>query len=182
MLKDGVHTPETPSVDVDGKSKTASAQSESLNVNDGSKFGMIVMVSLTEFAHAPRTVLPSGLNVYVALERLLKAGVQVPEMLFKLVVGKTNEVPSHKLFTKEKLGVVGGTITTACCVDTRQDALLLLSGVNVYVALFWLLNAGDHVPEMEFVETVGKVSCPFKQMESSKLKVGTVDGIIFTVC
>ena len=35
---------------------------------------------------------------------------------------------------------------------------------------------------MEFVETVGKVSCPFKQMESNKLKVGTVDGIIFTVC
>ena len=143
---------------------------------------MIVIVSLTEFAHAPRTVLLSGLKVYVALERLLKAGVQVPEMLFKLVVGKTNEVPSHKLFAKEKLGVVGGTITTACCVDTRQDALLLLSGVNVYVALFWLLNAGDHVPEMEFVETVGKVSCPFKQMESSKLKVGTVDGMMFTVC
>ena len=55
-------------------------------------------------------------------------------------------------------------------------------GVNVYVALFWLSKAGDHVPEMEFVETVGSVSCPFKQMESSKLKVGTVDGIIFTVC
>ena len=44
----------------------------------------------------------------------MKAGVQVPEMLFKLVVGKTNEVPSHKLFAKEKLGVVGGTITTSC--------------------------------------------------------------------
>ena len=55
-------------------------------------------------------------------------------------------------------------------------------GVNVYVVLFWLSKAGDQVPEMEFVETAGKVSCPFKQMESSKLKVGTVDGIIFTVC
>lgn len=44
MLKLGVHTPETPSTDVDGKSKTAAAHSESLNVNDGSKFGMIVMV------------------------------------------------------------------------------------------------------------------------------------------
>ena len=66
----------------------------------------------------------------------MKAGVQVPEMLFKLVVGKTNEVPSHKLFTTEKFGVVGGTITTACCIETRQVAMLLLSGVNVYVALF----------------------------------------------
>ena len=55
-------------------------------------------------------------------------------------------------------------------------------GVNEYVALFWLSKAGDHVPEMELSETVGNVSCPFKQMESSKLKVGTVDGIIFTVC
>lgn len=103
-------------------------------------------------------------------------------MLFKLVVGKTKEVPSHKLFTKEKLGVTGGTITTACCIETRQVAMLLLSGVNVYVALFWLSKAGVHVPEMEFVESVGNVSCPFKQMESSKLKVGTVDGIMFTVC
>ena len=55
-------------------------------------------------------------------------------------------------------------------------------GVNVYVVLFWLSKAGDQVPEIEFVETVGNKSCPFKQMESSKLKVGTVDGIIFTVC
>ena len=62
MLKLGVHTPETPSWDVDGKSNTASAHSESLKVNDGSRFGMIVMVSFTEFAHAPRTVLTSGLN------------------------------------------------------------------------------------------------------------------------
>ena len=62
MLNVGVHTPETPSVDVDGKSKTASAHSESLKVNDGSKFGMIVIVSFTDVAHAPRTVLTSGLN------------------------------------------------------------------------------------------------------------------------
>ena len=99
-----------------------------------------------------------------------------------LVVGKANEVPSHKLLTKEKLGVVCGTITTVCCVEKRQDAVLLLSGVKVYVALFWLSKAGDHVPVMELSETVGKVSCPLKQMESIKLKVGTVDGIIFTVC
>ena len=182
MLKLGVQTPETPSTDVDGKSKTASAHSESLKVNDGSKFGMIVMVSLTEFAHAPRTVLLSGLNVYVALERLLKAGVQVPARPLSLDIGRVNELPSHKLFAKKKLGVTGGTITTACCVETRQVAILLASGVNVYVALFWLSKAGDHVPEMEFVETVGNVSCPFKQTESIKLNAGTVDEIILTVC
>jgi hypothetical protein len=55
-------------------------------------------------------------------------------------------------------------------------------GVNVYVALFWLSKAGDHVPVMELSETVGNVSCPFKQTESIKLNVGTVDGIILTVC
>ena len=118
-------------MDVDGKSKTASAQSESLKVNDGSKFGMIVIVSFTEFAHAPRTVLLSGLNVYVALERLLKVGVQVPAMPLSLNIGRVNELPSHKLFTKEKFGVVGGTITTSCCVETRHVAMLLLSGVKV---------------------------------------------------
>ena len=59
---------------------------------------------------------------------------------------------------------------------------MLASGVNVYVALFWLSKAGAHAPEMEFVESVGNVSCPFKQMESSKLKVGTVDGMMFNVC
>ena len=55
-------------------------------------------------------------------------------------------------------------------------------GVNEYVALFWLSKAGDHVPEMELSETVGKLSCPLMQMESSKLKVGIVDGMMFTVC
>ena len=113
---------------------------------------------------------------------MLKAGVQVPEMLFKLVVGKTNEDPSHTLFTKEKFGVLGGTITTLCCAETKHVAVLLASGVKVYVALFWLSKAGDHVPVMELSETVGNVNCPFKQTESIKLNVGTVDGIIFTVC
>lgn len=112
----------------------------------------------------------------------MNAGVQVPEMPLILVVGKTNDVPSHKLFKREKFGVIGGTITTVCCVEKRQVAVLLLSGVKVYIALFWLSKAGDHVPEMEFMEIIGNVSCPFKQMESSKLKVGIVDGIIFTVC
>ena len=113
---------------------------------------------------------------------MLKAGVQVPVMLFKLVVGKTNEDPSHTLFTKEKFGVLGGTITTLCCAETRHVAMLLASGVKVYVALFWLSKAGDHVPEMELSETVGKVSCPLMQMESNKLNAGTVDGMMFTVC
>jgi hypothetical protein len=75
-----------------------------------------------------------------------------------LVVGKTNDAPSHKLFTKEKLGVVGGTMTTSCCVEETQVAVLFRSGVNVYVALFWLLKTGDHVPVMELSETVGKVN------------------------
>jgi hypothetical protein len=61
-------------------------------------------------------------------------------------------------------------------------AVLLASGVKVYVALFWLSKAGDHVPVMELSETVGNVNCPLKQTESIKLNVGTVDGIILTVC
>ena len=103
-------------------------------------------------------MLLSGLNVYVALERLLKAGVQVPAIPLILVVGKTNDDPSHKLFTREKLGAVGGTMTTSCCIEATQVAVLFRSGVNVYVALFWLSKAGDHVPEMELSETVGKVN------------------------
>ena len=96
--------------------------------------------------------------MYVALVWLLKAGVQVPKMPLILVVGKTNDDPSHKLFTREKLGAVGGTMTTSCCVEATQVAVLFRSGVNVYVALFWLSKAGDHVPEMELSETVGKVN------------------------
>ena len=88
----------------------------------------------------------------------MNAGVQVPEMPLILVVGKTNDDPSHKLFTREKLGAVGGTMTTSCCVEATQVAVLFRSGVNVYVALFWLSKAGDHVPEMELSETVGKVN------------------------
>ena len=88
----------------------------------------------------------------------MKAGVQVPEIPLILVVGKTNDDPSHKLFTREKLGAVGGTMTTSCCADATQVVVLFRSGVNVYVALFWLSKAGDHVPEMELSETVGKVN------------------------
>ena len=182
LLKVGVQIPVIPSMETSGKLNIASSHKESAKLKLGERVEMIVIVSFTDDAHAQSTVLVSGLNVYVALERLLKAGVQVPERPLVLTVGKVKALPSHKLFTKEKFGVIGGTITTVCCVEKRQVAVLLLSGVKVYIALFWLSKAGDHVPEMEFMETVGNVSCPFKQMESSKLKVGTVDGIILTVC
>ena len=103
-------------------------------------------------------------------------------MPLSLTVGKVKALPSHKLFTKEKEGVVGGTITTACCAETRHVVVLLASGVKVYVALFWLSKAGDHEPEMELSETVGNVNCPFKQMESSRVNVGRVEGITVSVC
>ena len=57
-------------------------------------------------------------------------------MPLSLTAGRVKVLPAHKLFTKEKEGAVGGTITTACCVETRHVAVLLLPGVKVYVALF----------------------------------------------
>lgn len=60
MLKVGVQIPVIPSMETSGKLKTASSHKESAKLKLGERVGMIVIVSFTEFAHAPRTVLLSG--------------------------------------------------------------------------------------------------------------------------
>ena len=67
LLKVGVQIPVIPSMETSGKLNTASSHKESTKLKLGERVGMIVIVSFTDDAHAPRTVLISGLNVYVAL-------------------------------------------------------------------------------------------------------------------
>ena len=47
--------------------------------------------------------------------------------------------------------------------------------------MFWLSKAGDQEPATPLLETVGKTSASFIQIESGKVNVGKVWGTTWTV-
>jgi hypothetical protein len=54
-------------------------------------------------------------------------------------------------------------------------------GVNVYVVVAVLFNAGDHVPVIPFIELVGKAfSVTPLQIGATAVKIGVVDAVIDT--
>ena len=72
------------------------------------------------------------------------------------VVGKALIVaPEQNGPTAVNTGVAFGVIVTVIVVVTAHCPA---SGVKVYVVVVVLLNAGDHVPVMPFVEVVGKLN------------------------
>jgi hypothetical protein len=124
--------------------------------------------------------LAAGVNVYVVVFVLSRAGLQLPVMLFSDVVGKAvNVVPSHIAGTEANVGVTFGFTTM---VSIAVVAHWPLDGVNVYVVVAVLFNAGDQVPVMPFCEVVGKGdSVSPEQIGATVLNVGVMTGSIFTV-
>jgi hypothetical protein len=98
-----------------------------------------------------------GVNVYVVVTVLFNAGDHVPAILLVEVVGNAlNVAPEQIAATCVNVGVVDAltVITIVVVVAHVGDAAEL--GVNVYVVVAVLFNAGDHVPTILLVEVVGK--------------------------
>jgi len=114
-------------------------------------------------AHCPAV----GVNVYVVVFVLSNAGLHVPDTPFIEVVGNgDNASPLHIGETAVKVGVVGGVTVIARVVVVAHTPA---AGVNVYVVVVVLSNAGLHVPVIPLVEVVGNGD------NASPLHIGDTD-------
>jgi hypothetical protein len=110
-------------------------------------FTVIVIVAI--LAHSPT----AGVNVYVVVAVLFKAGDHVPEIPFKEVVGNGDNVsPEHIAGTWVKEGIPRLlTVMVIVAVIAHSPA----AGVNVYVVVAVLFKAGDHEPVIPLFEVMG---------------------------
>jgi hypothetical protein len=149
----GDQVPEKPFNEVLGKAFNVSPeQIEATCINVGVIFGLTVIVIVAAVAHNPAV----GVNVYVVVAVLFNAGDQVPEKPFNEVVGNAaNVAPEHIGATCVNEGVIFGlTVIDIVAVVAHNPAV----GVNVYVVVAVLFNAGDQVPEKPFNEFVGNAA------------------------
>ena len=99
----GAQVPVIPLLDVVGKAdKVAPEQTGGTAVNVGVTLVLTVIVKVVEVAHCPR----SGVNVYVVVAVLSKAGAQVPVIPLVEIVGSAVSVtPAHIGATAVNVGV-----------------------------------------------------------------------------
>ena len=104
MFNAGVHVPLIPFNEVVGKAAMiVPAQTAGTGVNVGAVAGLTVMVRVVLAAHCPA----SGVNVYVVVVVLFKAGAHVPVIPFKEVAGKAAMiVPAQTAATGLKVGTI----------------------------------------------------------------------------
>src|ERR1043165_5218927 len=115
-----------PLVEVVGKGdKVAPEHIGATAVNVGVTFGLTVIVKVVVVAHCPTV----GVNVYVVVAVLSKAGAHVPEMPLLEVVGNGDKVAPEQIgATAVKVGVTFGlTVIVKVVVVAHCPAL----GVNV---------------------------------------------------
>jgi hypothetical protein len=151
-------------------------------LNVGVVCGVIVTINVVVLAHCPT----SGVKVYVPLLALSTiAGDHEPVMELLDEVGNVGTIPPEQILNvvpKLNVGVVCGVIVT---VNVVVLAHCPASGVKVYVPLLALSTiAGDHEPEMELLDDVGKAgTIPPEQILKvvPKENVGVVCGVIVTV-
>lgn len=126
LFNAGLQVPFTPFVDVVGKAfNAAPAQIGATGANAGVSTGFTTIVIVAGTAHCPAV----GVNVYVVVAVLFRAGVQVPAMLLAEVVGNAfNVAPAQMGPTCVKVGVV---LLLICMVMVAEVAHCPAAGVNV---------------------------------------------------
>ena len=125
LLKAGDQVPVIPFVEVAGSGSGAPGHTE-IALKVGVTKGVTVTVNVVVEAHCPAL----GVNVYVAVAALLKAGDQVPVMLLDEVVGSGSAAPAQTVIGL-KVGVtVGLTFTTTVSVMVLPQ-LLVTDNVRV---------------------------------------------------
>jgi hypothetical protein len=173
LFNTGAQVPEIPLLDVVGKAVNgAPAQIGATAVNVGVIFELMVIVSVVVVAHVPAV----GVNVYVVVAVLFKAGAQVPVMPLLEVVGSADRVsPSQIGGTALNVGVILElTVMINVVVVAHKPAV----GVNVYVVVAVLFKAGDQAPVIPLLEVVGSADkVPPSQIGATALNVGVIFGL-----
>ena len=136
-------------------------------LNVGVTLLLTVIVNEAVVAHCPAV----GVNVYVVVVVLFSAGDQFPVIPLSDVVGNTDNVPP------EQIGAtalnVGVTLLLTVIVNEAVVAHCPAVGVNVYVVVAVLFNAGDQLPVIPFNDVVGNAdNVPPEQIGATALNVG----------
>jgi len=177
LSKAGAHVPVMPLLEVVGNGvKVAPAQIGATAVNVGVTFGLTVIVKIVVVAHCPA----AGVNVYVVVVVLSKAGAQVPVIPLVEVVGSGVRVAPEQIgATAVNVGVTFGlTVIVKVVVVAHCPA----AGVKVYVVVAVLSKAGAHVPVIPLLELVGngdKVAP--EQIGATAVNVGVTFGLTVIV-
>jgi len=126
LFSAGVQVPVMPLLEVVGNgAKAAPAQIGATALNVGVIFGLTVMVKVVVVAHCPAV----GVNVYVVVVVLSKAGVHEPVMPLLEVVGNGAKVLPRQIgATTVNVGVV---LLFTVMVKVVVEAHCPGSGVNV---------------------------------------------------
>ena len=146
----GAQVPVIPLVEVVGSVVSVAPEHiGATTLNVGVIFGFTVMVKVVVVAHCPAV----GVNVWVVVAVLFKAGVQVPVIPLVDVVGNgANTAPEQMGATALKVGVMFGfTVIINVVVVAHWPAV----GVKVYVVVAVLFKAGVQVPVMPLLDVVG---------------------------
>jgi hypothetical protein len=116
----------------------------------------------------------------VVVAVLFKAGVHVPVMpLFDVVGRAASLAPEHIGTTAINVGVVFWfTVIVNVAVVAHSPAV----GVNVYIVVAVLFNAGDQAPVMPLVDVVGKAASVVPEhMGATAVNVGVIFGLTVIV-
>jgi hypothetical protein len=177
LFNAGLQLPLMPLIDVVGKAANAAPeQIAATGAKVGRTFGLTVIVNVVVVAHWPA----SGVNVYVVVAVLFNAGLQLPLMPLVDVVGNAAKTPPEQIAaTGAKVGVTFGlTVIVNVVVVAHWPA----SGVNVYVVVAVLFNAGLHVPVMLLIDVVGSAaSTAPEQIGVTAVNVGAMFGLTVIV-
>jgi hypothetical protein len=177
LSKAGDQVPVIPLLEVVGSGdRVAPEHIGATAVNVGVTFGLTVIVIVAVVAHCPAV----GVNVYVVVVVLSKAGAQVPVMPLLDVVGNgERDAPEHIDATAVNAGVTFGlTVIVIVAVVAHCPAV----GVKVYVVVVVLSKAGDQLPVMPLLEVVGsgdKVAP--EQIGATAVNVGVTFGLTVMV-
>ena len=128
MFTAGDHVPLIPLLDVVGNGfKEFPAQIGATDVNTGTTGWLTEIVILAVIAHCPA----DGVNVYVVVAVLFRAGDHEPEMPLLDVVGKGFMVsPAHIAFTGLKMGVVPGGDTVTVTVAWYRQVVVSRNAIS----------------------------------------------------
>jgi hypothetical protein len=150
LSKAGAHVPVIPLFEVvDSGDKVAPEQIGATAVNVGVMLELTTIVIVAVVAHCPAV----GVKVYVVVVVLSKAGAQVPVIpLFEVVDSGASVAPEHIGPTAVNVGVM---LELTTIVSVAVVAHCPVVGVNVYVVVVALSNAGDQLPVMPLLEVVG---------------------------
>jgi hypothetical protein len=131
--------------------------------------GLTTIVRVEIAAHCPAV----GVNVYVVVVVLFKAGAHAPVMPLLEIVGSGDRVEPEQIDpTAVNVGVML-ELTTIVIVAVVAHCPAV--GVNVYVVVVVLSKAGDQVPVIPLLEVVGSgTSVAPEQIDPTAVNVGVM--------